>query len=586
MCGIIGLNENKLDILKSAGDNFKYRGPDAYGVFNDNLMSLGHYRLSILDPDIRSNQPMADKMGTIQVVFNGEIYNFKALKNKLEKKYSFTTTSDTEVLIYAYKEWGVKMTDYIQGMFAVAVYDLNQAKLFLFRDHAGIKPLYYYAEDELFIFSSELKGITSILKEKKLALNIDPKSMDLYFTLGYIPSPNTLYVSIKKVPKSSFVEYDLSHQKIKEPVKYEPFFNKVFKVEAYEKLLERKVLDHLISDVPVGIFFSGGTDSSLIASILHKHNINLEAFSIKINYKTEDVKYFEKISQHLNLKSHVFSFDVSELDEVYEEIMTKIDEPTYDNSIFPTYFVSKKAAEKVKVVLSGEGGDEYFYGYPRSLVLFNLNKYADYSITIWDRLFFFLPSFKAKNHLFLKLFVFLKQPFSYYLLSMSPARDAGSIGRWKQVKEEFYRRRVKPVELDQEFYLENDLLRKTDLATSYVSIEGRVPLLDVDIINNAENFETQKLAGGVLKSFLKKILTNYLPSDLVYRSKSGFGLDMVFLFKESKYLRADLITSLDFLARRGVEVPKIKSLDKAINKYPHLCFSIIALYRAIYNNEK
>jgi asparagine synthase (glutamine-hydrolysing) len=395
MCGIIGISEHNEKVIKDSCLCFQYRGPDATSFFSDSHVTLGHHRLAILDLDPRSTQPMSDEDKKIWIVFNGEIYNFKELKEQLVSKYHFRTTSDTEVLIYAYKEWGMEMTKYIQGMFALAIYDSKKQKVILLRDHAGIKPLYYYEKDGLLIFASELKGVVKTLKEKNLPLSINKRAIDLYTVMGYIPSPYTMYNEIAKLPKSSYLEFDLK-AKTSNHTTYVPNSVEVTTFEDYSKLIEKKVLEHLIADVPVGVFFSGGTDSSLIATILHKHNINLETFSIGIDYKSDDKKYFKLISDHLKLKSHVYSFDIPELDSVYEEVMTKMDEPTYDNSIFPTYFVSKKAAEKVKVVLSGEGGDEYFYGYPRSFQLSKMKDRRDYSITCLIGFSLFYRHLKAK----------------------------------------------------------------------------------------------------------------------------------------------------------------------------------------------
>lgn len=586
MCGIIGINENNKSLLNKAGLKFNYRGPDATAFFCDEFVTLGHHRLSIIDLDSRSTQPMSDSDDKIKVVFNGEIYNFQAIKDLLKVKYDFRTTSDTEVIIYAYKEWGIKMVERLQGMFAIALYDSELKQIFLIRDHRGIKPLYYYAKDGYFVFASELKGVTSVLRDRSIKLKVSQKALDLYFSLGYIPAPYSLYEGVFKVSRSSYLVYDLAAKIISQEYLYQGSTTPVTSLENYFDLIEKKILDHLVADVPVGVFFSGGTDSSLIAAVLHKYSINLETFSIKLNYKTEDYKYFSQISSYLNLKSHVYDFNVTEFEAVYEEVMSKLDEPTYDNSIFPTYFVSKKAAQKVKVVLSGEGGDEFFLGYPRSAVLYCLNKYRDYHISLLDRLFFILPSFKAKNRLFEKLFIVFRQPFSFYLMSISPTRDLAKIEQWRVFKQECVKRKITPVEIDQEFYLEGDLLRKIDLATSYVSIEGRVPLLDIDIIKNSENFDREKLKGGVLKALLKGMLAKYIPNDMVYRNKSGFGLDMVSFFQQSAILRSDFNRAMEFLKTKDINLPSLPdSAELALRKYPHLCFAYISLYRSLVNNE-
>lgn len=584
MCGIIGINEQNEELIRVAGQSFKYRGPDASAVFSDSLVTLGHYRLAIQDLDERSTQPMFDTDKKIGIVFNGEIYNFKEVKARLEEKYSFRTTSDTEVIIYAYKEWGIEMTKYIQGMFALAIYDLERQKVLLFRDHAGIKPLCYYACNGIFVFASEIKGVLSALHKKNIVVNIDQKMIDLYLMLGYVPSPNTIYSDVLKLEKGTYVEYDLVKKEISSGGIYKASYTAVTSKKEYVDLIEKKILAHLISDVPVGVFFSGGTDSSLIAAVLNKHKINLETFSININYKSDDAFHFNKISEYLKLKSQVFDFGVKELDGIYEEVMSKIDEPSYDNSIFPTYFVSKKASEKVKVVLSGEGGDEYFYGYARSKVFYNLNTSTDYSVSFLDYLYLFSPSFKSKNYFFEKLFSVTRKPISYFLVS-SPLRDRANLRQWKIAKREFEIRNLKPLDIDKEFYLENDLLRKTDFATSYVSIEGRVPLLDIDIIRNASLVEYEKLEGGVLKAFLKEMLSNYLPKELVYRSKSGFGINIAAVFKDSQFLRPDLMKAMEYLEARNIYSIDRGDVQLLTEKYAHACFALVSLYRSIRNNE-
>lgn len=589
MCGIIGINEENESLIIKSAKLFRYRGPDAFGIFANENITLGHNRLSIIDLDARSNQPMWDEAGEIATVFNGEVYNFRELREELSAKYNFRTTSDTEVLIYLYREYGEEMGGYLQGQYAFAIYDKNKKRIYLFRDHAGIKPLYYVYKDELFAFSSEMKGLANILKEKQGEISLNKDGLAMYKVLGYIPSPTTLYKDIWKLEKSSFLVFDLENRRIEKIASFVPKVKGVRDIKEFADTIEQSILSHLIADVPVGVFFSGGTDSSLIAAVLHKHGVDLETFSIHMAQKKEDEKYFQAITKHLSLKSRVFNFGIKEFDEVYHEVMDRIDEPLSDSSLFPTYYLSKQSARFVKVVLSGEGGDEYFHGYPRSKVLFSFNpKRQDYHITILDRIYFLAPSFLGKNRLFEKLFQAVGQPISYYLVHMSPARDLATIAEWRRTKEEFRGKEALPMEFDQKFYLENDPLRKTDLMTSYSSIEGRVPLLDTNIVLNAPYFANKHLEGGVLKASLKKILTNYLPANLVYRGKSGFGMDMRTYFYESQHLKSDLNRAIKFLTERGVIDMKWKDNDirRGIDKYPNFCFSLISLFYVMRNNEK
>jgi asparagine synthase (glutamine-hydrolysing) len=586
MCGIIGSNGTLLSQFEKASKTFAYRGPDASKFFQDDHCTLGHHRLSILDTASRADQPFSDPEKKVHLLFNGEIFNFKDLRKELESHYTFVTTSDTEVIVAGYLRWGIDIVPRLRGMFALALYDTTKAKLFLARDHAGIKPLIYSYENDQLLFASEVKGVVALRAIHGLPLTLDQESLGVYSVFGYTVSPRTLYSEIHKLPRSSVLEFDLHSKKILSVQKYTPRSATVTTALDYQKLIEDRIVDHTLADVPVGVFFSGGTDSSLIASVLHHRGYNLETFSIKVDYKTEDHKYFNAISEKLTLKSNVYSFAEKEFDEVYETVMSKLDEPSYDNSIFPTYFVSKKAAEKVKVVLSGEGGDELFYGYERSKELAALgNVRHDVHCSMWDYLFFILPPFKAKNHYFKKLFKLMGQPISFYLITMSPARDRITLRGWKQAKK-ILANIKRPVDYDAEVYLEDDLLRKTDFATSYNSIEGRVPLLDSDIVANSSVIEDCKLEGGVLKAFLKKCLSAYLPTELVYRNKSGFGIGMHVFFESSKQLNSDLDQALAYYAEKRLLPVHIPKRSVLVRKYSNFAFALVSLYRVIVNNQK
>lgn len=587
MCGIIGSTQIERVELERAAATFAYRGPDATAYYFDTAVALGHHRLSIIDVAARADQPMWDEEKIIGIVFNGEIYNFQALKTELISKYQFKTTSDTEVLIYAYKEWGAGFVDRLRGMFACAIYDTRTHELFLYRDAMGIKPLYYGYHEGFFAFSSELKGLTKLFQEQNIPVILQPEALEEYSVFGYIPSPRTLYHSILKLPRSSWLRFDLVHKTPPEVHQYrlqDPLCGNESKLAT---LIEERTLEHLVADVPVGVFFSGGTDSSLIASILQKHQIKLKTYSIRMSGKEEDAKYFEAISKNLGIQAEVYAFDVEEFDEVYPTIMSQMDEPLYDNSLFPTYYLSKQAAKEVKVVLSGEGGDELFLGYPRDLVLERLGERAE-EYTWLDRLYTALPFFPAKNKLFERLFVWAKQPLSYYLTHMSPARGFVSASAWRRAKSLIFEAHTSPLALDRDWYLENDLLKKLDIATSYASIEGRVPLLDRGIVANATQYRDKHLQGGVLKALLKRILTRYLPAELVYRGKSGFGMNLHRYFASSRYLRSDLLAAIAYLPARGVRLPHglEKNPDRFIHRTPNYCFGLISLFHALKNVER
>lgn len=587
MCGIIGGIHARPDSLERAAEVFAYRGPDSTHFFDDGNVQLGHHRLSIIDTSSAADQPFWDAAGEIGIVFNGEIYNFRDIRAELAAEYEFRTQSDTEVVVYAFKKWGVECAQRFRGMFACAVYDRRVDKLYLLRDHAGIKPLYYAEKNGAFLFSSELKGITRYVRETGQQLVRDARSIELYAVLGYVPSPHTLYQGIHKLPKMSWAEVDCStpiptvHT---ERYHLEP--SRLQSQDELAELIERRTLEHLEADVPVGLFFSGGTDSSLLATILHKHDINLKTYSVRMEKKQEDEAYFTAIADRLSVEPHVVDFGVPEFDEVYPLITQRIDEPMFDNSLFPTFYLAREAAKEVKVVLSGEGGDELFLGYGRQAKLAHLQAKRE-GITWLDKLYKYTPSFPAKNALFEHLFLSAGQALSYYLVCMSPAKDRSTAHAWATAKQALEQTLVEPTGLDREWYLENDLLKKLDMATSFASIEGRVPLLDKDIFQAAQRYSAeQHLEGGVAKSLLKQLLARFLPKELVYRGKSGFGMDMRTYFSRSAYLYKDLLKAAQYLHEEGV-IKNTVCADPSmyIRRYPNYCLSLVLLYHSLQNNE-
>jgi len=578
MCGIIGITEKNEELVRVAGETMAHRGPDAFGIFSDERVTLGHNRLSIIDLDARSNQPM--QAGDCTIVFNGEIYNFKELKSQLQKLgHKFKTESDTEVLLLAYKQWGKELTAKVEGMYAFAIYDAAQEKLILCTDHANMKPIIYARAGKKLLFASEMRAILAM---QGANLEIDREGLGLYYAFGYIPAPYTLYKSICRLPKRAWFVYDLNTDILHKEIYPERPPRKVSENELH-KLLEQAVQKHLVADVPVGVFFSGGTDSSLIVAILKKLGIKLETFSVKVAGRPEDAKHFEKISKHLDVKAHAYNFGVKEFDELYPEVMQKIDEPLYDNSLIPTHFIARRARERVTVVLSGEGGDEYFGGYARSLSLARMGQPAlDSSVGFFEQIFFLLPAFRGKNKLFEWIFATLRRPAAFYLLTMSPAKSLLTWKEWQAAKRHIVTQVQSSRSLDAGLYLPGDLMRKLDMATMYCSLEGRMPLLDAGVISAAQALPWDLVE---TKSALKKILAQYLPADLVYRGKQGFGLLLPELFEKSKYLRTDLSCAIEYLNAHGMLPRKMPAQKTLISRYPHFSFALISLYHALRNAE-
>ncbi len=582
MCGIIGLNQRLgSGSFNKAAERFAYRGPDAYGFAEEDEVTLGHHRLSIIDLDPRSHQPMVSNSSKTSIIFNGEIYNFKDIKAKLASTYEFRTTSDTEVLLAAYEAYGTNLTRELRGMYAFAIHDRVNHKFVLFRDPQGIKPLYYAQIGKHFCFASEAKGVAELLKQLGHLATLNEQAWDLFWTFGYVPSPLTLHQSIFKLERGHVLTFDLRTQQLEisrapEHPEAEPLISD----NNFADLTEQVILDHLISDAPVGVYFSGGTDSSLIAAVLHKHGIDLSTFSLVMEGNEVDGDYLRAIRKHLGMKGHIFEFSDQELSEALEIIKERIDEPTSDSSIFPTLFLSQQAAKDVKVVLSGEGGDELFYGYHRQLGLANLKtSKATVHPTLLDRAR--LLSTSATWQKFLaKAYLAAQDGNGFYLSQMSLLREQTPARLWQLGRERLASLRCNPALIDREIALENDLLRKIDLATSYASIEGRVPLLDPRLIRYAERISGNHLKNNILKHELKRLLKTYLPSNLVDRPKAGFGVRGSFIKKHTGFKQA-AHEAWDFLQKSQSFTPEIKGAISNRLSDPSIATALITLQSSL-----
>lgn len=579
MCAVIGAVGHDTEVLKTAAAGMRHRGPDATNFYTSPSFTLGHHRLSVIDLDARANQPMTNEGGNVHIVYNGEIYNFKELRAELSHIRPFRTSSDTEVILRGYEKWGIDVAKKLKGMYAFAILDEREQKVYLARDHVGIKPLYYAQQGEMFVFASELRSVISYLRAKGKTPEVDAAAISLFMAFGYVPSPRTIFKSVFRLPSSTVGKFDIKNQVFR----LSTFETDITLEEGkgLESLIEEKVLTHLIADVPVGLFFSGGTDSSLIAAILHKHGVNLSTWSLMLPGK-EDREAFEGISKHLGLSSQIAEFGPRQFDEIFEEVFSRIDEPLADNSLLPTYYVSKLAARDVKIVLSGEGGDEYFLGYPRMRELARMRPASAPGGSL-DYLFATTPALKGKNRLFLELFKNKRDAAGYYLLATSPGRDLIPENVWSEARR-IVAEAGQPLSYDAALYLENDLLRKTDMATMYNSLEGRVPLLDPDIIASAIRLPlSERLSGDVTKAFLKRMLAQYVPQEFVYRGKSGFGLDLRLFWDSTKTLRPALRAAEESLAEFNVPVPLYPEWERYVDRYPNLAFGLITLARSLTN---
>ncbi len=568
MCGILGIfSKNGLDHLDSSKIDplLQHRGPDACGKYisPDNKLLLQHYRLSIIDLSEQANQPMFSACGKYVIVFNGEIYNYKELKQKLPH-FLWRTQSDTELIIELYSSFGEQVFSWLNGMFAIAIYHIETRELVISRDHIGIKPLFYFWDEQTFIFASEIKAIKALLSHNP---TIDLSVIPYFLHLGFIPEPLSIYQNIYKFPSASSSKVSLSDYQKKDKILPTTRFwklNSSFKekqISNYskasnhlEELLFDAVEKQLVSDVPIGTFLSGGIDSSLVTAIaatIKKDSVN--TFSIGYDDPGYDESiYAERVAKHLNTNHHNININQEHILELLPKLLSTYDEPFSDTSAYPTMIISKFAKKHVSVALTGEGGDELFFGYGsynwakrlnNPLIrtfrhqLYQLTKIGDNRIKRGGLLLNYnTTETNLQSHIFSQEnYMFAQQEIRDYL--KCNVSDFNLIN-CSYESERILNKTEKQSLWDINYYLKDDLLVKVDRASMLYSLEARVPLLDYRIVEFASNLkEDFKLRGADTKFILKDVLYKFVPKEFFDRPKKGFSIPLqVWLKKEWKFL--------------------------------------------------
>jgi len=558
MCGIAGfIGRGNLDTVKIMSNKLIHRGPDEEGFYCDQSQSLffTHRRLSIIDLS-GGKQPMENSSETIIVTFNGEIYNFLELKQQLiECGYKFKTNSDTEVLIHGYDKWGVNLPKFLNGMFAFAIYDKHNKKVFFARDRFGEKPFYYFFDEKNFAFASELK---SLIQYPLITPKLSNISIQKYFAYGYIPAPLTIYKNCYKLKPGDYAVFDLQDHKLqlnsywKFAIKPDyGIKNEDQVIEELDELLTKSVKSRLISDVPLGLFLSGGIDSSAVLAytcdLIDKKAIN--TFTIGFNENSfDESSYAKEIANFFGVKNSQKILDLETMKNLCPKILEKLDEPIGDASILPTYFLSEFAKKHITVALSGDGGDEMFAGYDP----FNALKVANFYDKIIPKFLHnkitkiadLLPisqknmslDFKIKRTL---LGLSYDKPFwnPIWLSSTSP-EQIKDLFLHPLKTEELYSEVLdvwnqgknldlidKTMEFYTNFYLPGSVLAKVDRSTMMNSLESRAIFLDKDIADFCMRLPNSfKFKNGIKKYILKKLLSRKLPKHIVDRKKKGFGV--------------------------------------------------------------
>jgi asparagine synthase (glutamine-hydrolysing) len=609
MCGLSGiirkngLRDTDIISVQQTLKALNLRGPDCQDYFADEKVALGHARLSILDTSSAGQQPMTDNSGRYVIVFNGEIFNYQelAVKYLADKNIQFHSTSDTEVMLYLYRYYGTEFVQWLNGFFAFAIYDKEADTIFIARDRYGIKPLYFYQDNEQVAFASEMKALLAFNINKE----IDTEALHAYLQLNYIPAPRTIFRQVSKVEPGTQLTVSSAGVKVERyyslPKPGENRDNQTYNYEQacdrLKELLDASVKRRLISDVPLGAFLSGGIDSSVIVSLAAKHSPHINTFSI--GYADEpffdETKYAELVAKKFKTNHTTFSLTNNDLYSHLFDILDYIDEPFADSSAIAVYILCKQTRQKVTVALSGDGADEMMAGYNKHLAEYRLRNLGAASTLLaavkpftgilpksrqgkltnlirqidrfaegaalgnkerywrWcgyageqETLSMLTPAWQGKYHV--QKYTALKQ----HVLQVFDKNDALN----------------DVLRADMGLVLQSDMLVKVDLMSMANSLEVRVPFLDVEVVDFVFAQPAEyKLRNGNRKAMLKDAFRADLPEELFNRPKHGFEVPLL------KWFRGDLreliendLLSPSFIKQQGIFDPtSIQALIKQLH---------------------
>jgi asparagine synthase (glutamine-hydrolysing) len=525
ICGIVGFEDKNL--LKKMCDVISHRGPDDSGMYLNTNIALGHRRLSIID--LKSgHQPIHNEDESIWIIYNGEVYNYLELRKDLEKQgHKFYTSSDTEVAVHLYEEFGDFCVKRLRGMFAFAIWDSNKEKLLLARDRIGIKPLYYTIHDGNFLFSSEIK---SILQYEELKRGLNYTSLHHFFTYRVSTDSETIIKDIKKLLPGHILIFMNRKIKINQywSLNIDPLSGKAEKYffKRFQELLEESVRMRLMSDVPLGAYLSGGVDSSSVVSLMSSLvDDPIKTISVGFGEPTDELEHAQLVADHFGTDHHELMVQYDNVPKLLPKIIWHMDEPVADPAIVPTYLMSELAKKHVTVILTGEGADELFAGYPKHKIMSPYLKFIPESIRrkIYS---YFPPSMvfteKEKRELYSdRLLYNTKGEKSTEEYDKRYFKNTNMHGLLNQA-----------LEYEIKFWLPNYLLMKVDKMTMAHAVEARVPFLDHKLVEFSGTLPSNlKLRGLTGKYILRKSMSNILPNTIVKRKKHAFQVPLAKWFK-------------------------------------------------------
>ena len=608
MCGSVGFidkrseNEKKA-IIKKMADRIKHRGPDGEGYYVTDTIALGHRRLSIIDLSL-GNQPMYNETGDLVVVFNGEIYNYIELKEELRKNHTFKTNSDTEVLVHGYEEWGIDLPKKLRGMFAFAIWDREKKTLFCARDNFGIKPFYYYQKDATFLFASEIK---SFLEYPDFTKELNEKILGPYLSFSFTPTNETFFKGVYRLEPGSYLLY--KEGKVEIEKYYQIEFNpekRDFKevVEEINKTMKDSVNYHMLSDVEVGSFLSSGIDSSYIVSLARPDKTYTVGYD---NPKYNEIEYARDLAEKLNIKNTSKKITKEEYLQIIPKVLYYMDEPSSDPASIMLYFVSQLASFDVKVVLSGEGADEFFGGYNNYREEVDLKWYnkIPYPLRHMAALVFkLLPEFSGRNFVVrrgTKLEndyigvnkVFSEQERKKVLKIQDTIHNktlTEPVFKTVQNKDNITKKQA----IDIHFWLIKDILQKADRMTMANSIEGRVPFIDKEVFRVASRLtEKDKVTKENTKVALRSAAQKEIPNESYKKKKLGFPVPLrEWLREDDVYNEVKNTFTSDYAGKFFNQKYIIKLLDihkkkkKDTYKKVWTIYSFLKWYEIFFMNEE
>jgi len=605
MCGICGFNWEDKELLQKMTSLLSHRGPDGEGFYSDGAISFGHRRLSIIDLSALGKQPMSNEDGTIWITFNGEVYNFQELRKDLEKRgHTFSSNTDTEAIVHGYEEWGESVVQRLNGMFALAIWDSNNKKIFLARDRLGVKPLYYYWNGTKLIFASEIKAI---LAEHSISRNLNQNALRHYLNLRYIPGNETLFEAILVLPAGHTLTLQGKNLVQKQywdlPVQQNQHIGTA--VEIRERL-EESVRKRLIADVPVGVYLSGGIDSAAITALAAKikNDEAVKTFSVGFDHSNEvdELAKAKIIANHCNT-DHREIIVKGSVAELLPKLLWHLDQPHGDPVVIPQFHLSEKAREKVTVVLSGEGADEIFGGYVQYRTMLKAQKIKIIPalltktaaqllpIKVLDKLFDYPASIGEKGKE--KLLDFLghindEEKAYQDLISIMSDKDRGKLllnSEKDKVREEkesreklsYFQPQRQPLlsrmmYYDTKTWLPNYVLFINDRMTMANAIEGRTPFLDYTFVEHVHHLhQSQKLNHLQNKIILREAMRPLLPKTVAEGKKHAFFTPLDRWYKdELKSLAEQLFTPASVRERGIYNYDYLKNIWEKYPKSPLL----------------